>query len=88
MSDELKPQAEQQEPAVVVGFNRDKPGVFHFTVDLSRVAKPMARGLVVEVDDLICDWYAKREMERQQLRNPGFLDSIRRGSREFLSKFH
>ena len=85
---EAKPEEQAQEPPFQIGFKPDNQNVMLLKFDLSRLGKPLARGFIVEADDLICQWYANREIERQRLRSPGFLDSIKRGGREFLSKFH
>ena len=88
MSDEKKVdgQAEQEAPKVAamsMGFDKDNPGRLIIAVDLVRTGKPMARGFLLEADNLIQVWFAQKDAMSRQIQTPGMIASLKSAGNGF-----
>ena len=66
-------------------------GCLTIRIDLWRMPKAMARGILLQVDDVVCGWYSAQGQARkqQQIVKPGVgvLQGIRRAGQGFKKLF-
>ena len=85
---EPKPDAEppKQPAAMAIGMATDQPGTLIIKVDMLRVDRLTARGLLLDADAFIQSWYAEKAAMSRKLATPGMMDSLKMAGRSFGQK--
>lgn len=87
MADDATGDGLEKKNETTLGFAVHNPNVFVLHIDLAAVPSATARGLLVEADDVLVQFYKAKAQELSRLRDPNIINSIKRGGAAFLSKF-
>ena len=83
-----EPKTAPPPPMMRFEFDEKEPGILIITMELAKSPPALARGYLLAMDDLVCQWYAEMMAEKRKSRilQPGMMAGAKQGFKNFISR--